>query len=415
MIVLSHPTGNQNSRAVLRGLADAQLLHSFHTSIAVFPDSFWGKLGGQLGTTVRRRSYDDALKPQIETYPKYELAMRVAQQSKVVKQLWYKGESPSMYHACQHIDRRISHYLQREAGRSLKAVYAYEDMALRAFEQAKKMGKLCCYDLPIGYWRAYHDLLGSERQKQTDWAVTLGGFNSPPEKLAQKDKELALADHIFVASQFTKETLSYYPEPLKAAIHLIPYGFPEVATAERHYDFQYQKRPLRLLFIGGLSQRKGLSYLFEAVEQLGEAVELTIVGNKQAVDCPALDAALQRHTWIPSLPHAAILQLMRQQDVLLFPSLFEGFGLVITEAMSQGTPVIATERTAAPDLITHGEDGWIIPAASTPGIQQAIEQLLLTPQKVQQVGKAAKRKAQQRPWSVYQQQMADRLQAILNR
>jgi glycosyltransferase involved in cell wall biosynthesis len=41
---------------------------------------------------------------------------------------------------------------------------------------------------------------------------------------------------------------------------------------------------------------------------------------------------------------------MRVNDVLVFPSLFDGFGMVITEAMSQGTPVIVSERSAGPGL-----------------------------------------------------------------
>ena len=51
---------------------------------------------------------------------------------------------------------------------------------------------------------------------------------------------------------------------------------------------------------------------------------------------------------------------MREHDVFVFPSLFEGFGLVITESMSQGTPVITTDRTAGPDLIKNDENGWLL-------------------------------------------------------
>ena len=50
---------------------------------------------------------------------------------------------------------------------------------------------------------------------------------------------------------------------------------------------------------------------------------------------------------------------MKEHDVLIFPSLFEGFGLVITEAMAQGTPVITTDRTAGPDVISDNENGCL--------------------------------------------------------
>ena len=66
------------------------------------------------------------------------------------------------------------------------------------------------------------------------------------------------------------------------------------------------------------------------------------------------------HNYLGPMPHDKVLQEMRKADVFIFPSLFEGFGMVITEAMSQGTPVIATDRTCAVDLIKNGENGWVI-------------------------------------------------------
>ena len=98
---------------------------------------------------------------------------------------------------------------------------------------------------------------------------------------------------------------------------------------------------------------------------------------------------------------------MREHDVLVFPSLFEGFGLVITEAMSQGTPVITTDRTAGPDLITHGENGWLIKAGSTEDLQQAIEALIGKPDVIAANGRAAMETAKKRPWEKYGQELSD--------
>ena len=168
-------------------------------------------------------------------------------------------------------------------------------------------------------------------------------------------------------------------------------------------------RKLKVLFIGGLSQRKGLSYLFEAVEGMQNKVSLTVVGHKIVSNCSVLNQALEQHTWIPSLDHEQVLDCMREHDVLIFPSLFEGFGLVITEAMSQGVPVITTNRTAGPDLINEGEDGWIVPAGSSSAIKEILLNILETPEIVAQYGIAAQNKAKNRPWSVYGQEMADEL------
>jgi glycosyltransferase involved in cell wall biosynthesis len=194
-----------------------------------------------------------------------------------------------------------------------------------------------------------------------------------------------------------------------APIEVIPYGFPPTGGI-RQYAKISQNRPLKLLFVGGLSQRKGIANLFSAVEKLKGHVELTVIGHKPKNNCPALNEALSKHRWINSLPHAEILKKMREHDVLLFPSLFEGFGLVITEAMSQGTPVITTERTAGPDLIEHGQNGWITEAGSTGALQESIEEILRHPQLIEQVGNEAMKTASTRPWNLYGHELSKALQ-----
>jgi glycosyltransferase involved in cell wall biosynthesis len=240
-----------------------------------------------------------------------------------------------------------------------------------------------------------------------EWAGTLTGFKDSEEKLNRKDAELAQATQIVVASSFTAQTLRAYSGELPAPI-VIPYGFPAVAP---HPDRSprapvTKETPLRLLFVGSLSQRKGIADLFAAVNILGTCVSLTVIGNKVTGDCPALNRELAKHRWIPSLPHDRILDEMRAHDVFVFPSLFEGFGLVITEAMSQGTPVITTERTAGPDLITHGENGWLIKAGSTDSLVLQLEELVKNPEAVRAAGVNARKIAAARPWSAYGRELA---------
>lgn len=104
---------------------------------------------------------------------------------------------------------------------------------------------------------------------------------------------------------------------------------------------------------------------------------------------------------------------MQEHDVLVFPSLFEGFGLVITEAMSQGTPVITTDRTIGPNFIQHGQNGWLIQAGSTEALQQAIEHLLEQKDTIADIGHAAMETARQRPWEVYGNEMAQSVKQML--
>jgi glycosyltransferase involved in cell wall biosynthesis len=225
----------------------------------------------------------------------------------------------------------------------------------------------------------------------------LHGLHDSKEKLERKEEELRLADHIIVASSFTRKTLEECSFPL-APISIIPYGCGSISTSAVKKS---KDGPLRALFVGGLSQRKGIADLFEAVALLKGRVTLTLIGRKIVADCSALNNALHAHNWISSLPHEGILREMRNHDVLIFPSLFEGFGLVITEALSQGLPVITTPHTCGPDVITDGQDGFIVPIRSSEVIALKLEKLCNDRLLLAEMSAAALKKATQITWLKY--------------
>lgn len=411
-ITLSHPTGNANVRAVAEGLAKANLLASFYTSIA----SFRGKILDRLGyikmfSEIHRRRFDLSLQPYTHTYPTREIGRLLASKLSWKKLVEHENGIFSVDIIYQKLDKHIACNLNKtKLKASSKGVYGYEDGAAFTFEKAKRLGLNCFYDLPTGYWRASRKLLPLEIERSPEWAETFTGFKDSPKKLERKDKELDLADVVFVASKFTADTLKEYPGKLPPVV-IVPYGFPPVFENREYLGFE-KKRKLKLLFVGKLTQQKGIADLFEAIKGLEKLVELTIVGHK-STNIKVLDNELAKHNYIPTLPHPEILRLMRTQDVLVFPSLFDGFGMVITEAMSQGTPVIASERSAGPDLIQHGENGWLIKAGSPPSLRKIIEELLENPASIEKVGRASTESARQRPWEKYGEEMAQCIGKIL--
>jgi glycosyltransferase involved in cell wall biosynthesis len=295
------------------------------------------------------------------------------------------------------LDRKVASVLRHKF---VNAVYCYEDTALETFREAKRQGLRCLYDLPIGYWRAGRRLLADEAERRPEWLPTMAGLKDSEEKLARKDAELRLADRILVASSFTKMTLQECPFPI-APITVIPYGANDVLSPQDKVVRSSAGSVLRILFVGGLSQRKGIADLFEAVDTLGAQVELTVIGRRPAAPCQALDSALRKHRWIESLPREQILEQMRAHDVLVFPSLFEGFGLVVTEALSQGLPVITTPHTCGPDVLTDGEDGFMVPIRDPQAIAEKLELLHRDRERLAAMSEAASEKAKMLTWESY--------------
>ena len=407
-VIISHPTSNQFNRSVVKGMIEADILHEFHTSVATFPSSRISPLinKGPL-KILKRRQFDDVLRPYTRTWPWKEAGRMLAPKIGFNRVVKHEKGAFSLDAVYRKQDQQVAKRINQLTHLGLDGVYAYEDGALESFRRASKFSLTCMYDLPIGYWRTAWRLLEEEKLKWPEWASTITGFLDSPAKLQQKDDELAMADYVFVASKFTKKTLDDYPG-LPPLIEVIPYGFPDVYE-ERKFESPKNRR-VRLLFVGGLSQRKGIADLFWAVDQLGDAVELTLVGKKLGPPNKALDRELKKHTWYPSLPHHQILSLMRNQDLLVFPSLFEGFGMVISEAMSQGTPVITTERTGGMDFIDHGKNGWLIEAGSKWSLLVELQEILQNPDWLPEAGIKARDLARNRPWSVYGREMSAAIQ-----
>lgn len=409
-LLVSHPTGNANLREVIRAFDESGILAEFETCIASDRNS---KLLKLLPASVRneflRREFPvDTSK--IKTYAFRELLRLGLSRFGLTHFTRHEAGAFSVDSVYRSFDKAVSNRLRSLAKlKDVQAVYAYEDGALHTFEAAKSLELPCYYDLPIGYWRSARELLGVAGEKSPEWASTLSGFRDSAEKLKRKDTELAMADHIFVASSFTRKSLELYPGNLPP-ISVVPYGFPPVCE-KREYT-PLENRPLKMLFVGGLSQRKGIANVLEAAEMMGDRVELTIVGRKPQLPCEPLERGLAKCRYIPSLSHAEVLAQMRAADVLVFPSLFEGFGLVITESMSQGTPVITTNRTCGPEFIEHNENGWIVKADDTRGLTAQLDDILANSERIPEVGERARKTAMERPWSAYGRDLVEKIEHV---
>ncbi|PAY17877.1 glycosyl transferase family 1 [Rhodopirellula sp. SM50] len=404
MITFSHPTGNQNVRHALLALEDEGLVSQFVTSVAAFPGNVWHRLSQtSLASEFSRRCFDTRVRNKTIQLPWRELGRMIAPRVGLRALTAHESGPFCIDRVYRAQDRAVADRLRSGKLSGVSAVYCYEDAALETFRAAKELDIRCIYDLPIGYWRSARRIQTEEAQRLPEWAATMPAIKDSDEKVARKDQELQLADTIIVASSFTAKTLGDVPFTLPEST-VIPYGCPQAEDAGSGRG-ACEGRKLRVLFVGGLSQRKGLAYLFEAMETLGSSVELTIIGRKPNVECAPLEAGLRRYRWIESLPHDEILKEMRNHDVFVFPSLFEGFGLVITEALSQGLPVIATPNTCAPDILTDGEDGFIVPIRNSDAIAEKLELLSRDRARLVAMSDSAVAKGAAITWNAYRNRL----------
>lgn len=398
MLLLAHPSGNTFFRAAARAFHARGWLQELHSCICWHSEGPLARLlPAAFARQLSRRSFNEVPPGMQHSHPWRELARLACADRHLATLRRHETGALSVDAVYRSFDRHVAALLTSRP--SLRAVYAYEDAALHTFEAARDRGLLRVYDLPIGHWRSAQRMFSEERDLQPQWACTLSGLGDSAAKLARKDQELAMADAVIVPSGFVRATLGdQHITP--ARIHVVPFGAPPpLASAPATPS----TGPLRLLYVGSLGQRKGLAYALEAVAELGAQVSLTLIGRPTSPNCAPLNAALERHHWIPTLPHAQILEQMRQHDVLLLPSLFEGFALVIHEALSQGLPVIATANTGACESVRDGVEGFIVPIRDSRAIAECLQQLVDNRKRLAAMRRACLRRAAERSWHGYEQ------------
>lgn len=397
MILVVHPFGNANVRAVLAALDGANRLGMFLTTLGwstgwpvleALPESWRAEL--------MRRGYD-LPHYRIKTHPAREIVRLLAEKADLRWLTEHETGWASIDRIWSRLDEVAARYLRESHERlQLRAVYAYEDCAWRSFETAQQLGLRRVYDLPIAYWETAQRLLRAEAERYPEWEPTLGGTRDSEEKLARKTQELDLAETVICPSAFVLDSL---PEQVRAAKQCVvaPFGSPHMPY-ESHRTYG---KTLRILFAGALSQRKGLADLFAAMKMVGsDRAELVVMGSA-ILPMEFYRSQLPAFIYEPPRAHAAVLRLMQSCDVLVLPSIVEGRALVQQEAMACGLPLIVTRNAGGEDLIIEGETGFLVPAGSPAALAEKIEWFIENRGKLPGMSAAVRAKAAELTWPTY--------------
>lgn len=403
-VVLSHPGTGPFIQQTAQALHEAGLLAAYVTTFAYRPSSLSGRLlraglrtisANPHRLLVRRRvlGVPDTL---VVSYPLPEYLRVLARKARLgdiaVDLVWEQSEL--------WFDRTVA----RRHVPGSAAVYGYEHACLRSFQAQRERGGLCIYEMPGTHYRAVERIMNAEFERfpELQTAYRTHTARQDPRRNARREAELQLAHRIVVNSSFARDCL------LQAGvgedrITVVPLGAPPIVEGER----DERNGPFVFLSAGSQSARKGTHYLLQAWRTLAPraGAELWLTGSMKLP--PSLLAGLPgtvvaRNT----VPQQELFEHFRRADVLVFPSLSEGFGMVITEAMAHGLPVITTPNTAGRDLINHGENGLLVPAGDADALAAAMEWCLDHPDAVREMGRRARTTAAGWQWPDYRAALA---------
>jgi alpha-maltose-1-phosphate synthase len=399
--MVAHP-GAQHSYETALALQEAGLLHSYLTGIYYRSNSF---LCRALSTVkpirekLRERQKEGLDDDRVHLHPLAELCLLALTRLRPST----KYATPIIRWRNRWFDEIVKRKvrLYRPAG-----IVCYDTCALKAFEAAADTGALRILDQSIGHHRAAVELMRQEAELHPEFADSTS-LDAPEWFLAQCDAEVRLADVILVGSEYAKDTMVRCGIE-SSRIAIVQYG----ADIEQ---FKPRGRTdadrFRVLFVGQLSQRKGIKYLLQAVKELAiPQLELVLVGG-----IVGSGYGLVRYrdcfTHVGNVSHVSVHKYFQDASLFVYPSLHEGSAIAIYEALASGLPVITTANSGS--VVRDGSEGFIVPIRDIESIKDRILLLYEDRDLREQMSQNARRLAAQFTWQAYRTKLSSLIRGKL--
>lgn len=372
-VVVTYPGNFMHAQQAAQAFYERDALIAFVTGLA-FDDSSLAmrlstclprRFGERVGRELRRRSITQVPRHVVVSYPWFE-ALRTAL-SRYVKNPTYADVVWDAW--ARRFDRTVArHHLE-----GVDIVHAFEYTAQHSFEEARRRGIATILAMPSCDSKEFEQIKAREEARFPELRTRHQRYFA--ERFARRYErrctEIALADLVVANSEVTR--LSHIragADPAK--IVAVPLAAPPPIAAI-HKSVDDIDRPLSVIWAGALTLGKGGHYFLHAWRSLAakKQARARIYGRIGLPDSllrtlpPDVDL-------MGTVPQPELFEAFERADILVFPTLADGFGLVVAEAFSRGLPVITTDRAGASVLVEHGRNGLIVPASDAPALANAL-------------------------------------------
>lgn len=294
------------------------------------------------------------------------------------------------------------------------AVVSFDKLAFETFAKLEQTDIIRVLDQSTAHPEVHETLLAEERQRHPDFADTI---TLPSEKSRWVDRwseEPLKANYVLAGSSFVKRSLVERGTPADN-VFVVPYGV-DTSRFRAKSENEVDESTFTVLFAGSMMQRKGISYLMEAMSKLDlPNLRLLMCGGK-----------VGSGKWLKQYEHLPIdylgrvsyydmPEMFRRADLFVLPTLVEGLAQVNLEAMASGLPVVTTAHSGADDFVVDGEHGYIIPIRDADAIAERIRHCYTNRDHCRQMGLAAREVALRHDWRDYNAQVKQVFQDMLGR
>lgn len=305
-------------------------------------------------------------------------------------------------------NEQFDRWVESQLPRMGNLAFGYESASLYTFRRAQELGIPRVMYQPIACAEKARTLLEEEKELFPSLSDTLRYNWFPDEEIERRRQERQLADAIMCASSFTKQSLiEVGVSPDK--IFVEPYGVNQTVFSPSVNKFP----EFSVVWAGSYTQTKGIGYLLEALaREPVPGIQLVISGHAHGIDAlGAYEKRIRIHR-LGFVNREELGRVMARCHAHVFPTLIEGFGRNIIEAMASGLPVITTTNCAGPDLIEDGVTGFIIPIRDVDAICEKLVWIREHPEAAIEMGRQAHERVSSLTQPDYRRRFAERIHRV---
>lgn len=416
-ILVGTAAHNQHVQQMVRALYEADALHSYVTGgVDSFRNPLLRAARGlvarhlpQVSRQLARRSIEGLPADRVFGHWGWEAPRVVASHLRAARLedwIWDRGERALDRHCARALrDPKVEAFLGVEYGAlaSLREAAAHGKPGIVAFLSPHHKTRAAWVDREY----ATHPELDTRERTAID--------RLRPIRDRRCDDEAAAASWIVTGSSFTTRSL-VAAGIAPAKILTVPLGGPDPMSVDQ-LPRRANSSP-HFVYVGPVSVRKGAHYLLRAWRRVAAAgAELHFYGKTLLPDEVIAEARRapggDRIVFHGSIPSSELPAAYRQATALVFPTLCDGFGMVVSEALANGLPVITTCNAGAADAIVNGRSGLLIPAADVDAIAEAIDWSMAHPAEVYAMRREALETAARRTWTDFRSNFRAALGGVL--
>lgn len=352
----------------------------------------------------------------ITTYPKFETKKYQLPSSQVVSLVflqifyrfwdkwpqWLKNRMDIQVLAHEWFDSFAAKYIPSDT----ELFVGWSASALQGLKAAKKIGAVTVVDEGSSHVLTQMRILTEEYESQG-----LTPKLSHPKIIERELQEYEECDYITVPSTFVKESFLTQGVSDQKLIH-VPYGI----NLNEFTPIPKEDNIFRIIYCGALSLQKGVHYLLEAFTQLKlPHAELWLIGNLTDEIQPYMQKYdNEKVLHLGPFKQKELYRYYSQGSIFCLPSIQDGFGLVLLQAMACGLPIIATVNTGAPDVVEEGKHGFIIPIRDVEALKNKILYFYENQDLLKEMGKSANKHVRSSyGWEAYGEKIISAYHRIL--